>query len=302
MNELHRISEKQQSETFVDCLICKILPQSCAAPFQIWCARREQKDGGTTATGLETAECWRYYAGEEKPHLNRGTGRQGQDSPNQLLRFARRNYLCTCRKKLVPSLDLFQGRSKFRDICQAQMIYKALTGIAMPIKNNVSKPGIIKSHMLLQIRLGYVSFLNLNVFHADLCSHFSFMYYWDFTWVFAKALTAPFKLAIHASLKGNPGEISTLRNAHLPFPWHKALLCQAEQPCPARSSQVGVWDAAQHLVARAARAMPSSGQQGTNQTHQRRGHHIPAALPLRSSQLPGWAGKLQSLGTGEMQP
>lgn len=79
------------------------------------------------------------------------------------------------------------------------MIYEALTGTAMPIKNNMSKPVIIKSHMLLQIRLGYVSFLNLNVFHADLCSHFSFMYYWDFTWMFAKALTAPFKLAIHAS-------------------------------------------------------------------------------------------------------
>lgn len=276
----------------INCLVCKILHQSCAAPSQIWCALQELRDGGTIATGLETTESWRCCAGEEKPPLKRGTDRQGQDPPNQLFRFARRNYLCTCRKKLVPCLDLFQGRSDFRDFPQPQMIYEALTGTALPIKNNVSKSGIINSHKLLLVRLGYVSFLNLNVFHADLCSLFSFTYYWNFSWVFAKALTAPFKLVICASPEGNSGAIATLRNPHLLFPWHKALLCWAEELCPAGSSQAGTWDAARHLGARAPRAMASSGQRGTNQTCQHRGNHTPTAFLLRSSQLPGWAGKL----------
>jgi len=53
------------------------------------------------------------------------------------------------------------------------MIYEAVTVTTMPIKNNVNRSGIINSHMLLQIRLGYVSFLNLNVSRADSCSLFS---------------------------------------------------------------------------------------------------------------------------------
>lgn len=121
-------------------------------------------------------------------------------------------------KKWLPCLDVFQSRSDFRDFPQPLMIYEALTGTAMPIKNNVSKSSIINSHMLLQIRLGYVSFLNLNVFHADSCSLFSFTNHWNFSWVFTKALTATFKFPILTSPEGNPGETGTLRNPHLLFP------------------------------------------------------------------------------------
>ena len=171
-----------------------------------------------TAAGLETAESWRCCGGEENQPLKRGTDHQGQDPPNQLFRFARINYLSICRKKSVPCLDLFQGRSDFRDFPQPQMIYEELTVTAMPIKNNANKSGIINSHTLLEIRLGYVSFLNLNVFHADSCSLFSFTHCWNFSWLFTEALTAPFKSAIRTSPEENPGEIATLRNPCLLFP------------------------------------------------------------------------------------
>ena len=116
--------------------------------------------------------------------------------------------------------------------------------------------------------------------------------------MFTGTLTAPFKLAIHNSPEENPGEIVALRNRHWLFPWHKALLCWAEEPCPAQSSWSGPWGAVGCLGAHAPRAMTRSRRRGTNKTHQHRGHHVPAEIPLRSSQLPGWARKLQSPGTG----
>lgn len=96
---------------------------------------------------METAESWRCCAIEEKPALKRGTDCQGQDPPNKLFWFSTRNYLSTWRKKTVPGLDPFQGKSDFRDFSQPQMIYEALTVTAMPTKNYVNKSGMINSHV-----------------------------------------------------------------------------------------------------------------------------------------------------------
>lgn len=147
-----------------------------------------------SATGLGTAASWRCCEGEGKLPLKGGADGQGQDPPNQLFRFARRNYLSACGKRLVPGLDLFQGRSDFRDFPQPQTIYEAHTVTAMPIKNNVNKSGIINSHVLLQIRLGYLRFLNLNGFHADSGSLFSFTCCWNFSWVFYWSLDRTFQI------------------------------------------------------------------------------------------------------------
>lgn len=117
------------------------------------------------------------------------------------------------------------------------MIYEALTVTTMQIKNNVNKPGIINSHMLLQIRWRHLSFLKWNVFHSDLCSIFSFNYCWNFSWVFAEALTTTFKLSICTFLRKTQEKLLLSKTLAWSSPHTRLCLLYGEEPCPVMSSQ-----------------------------------------------------------------
>lgn len=117
------------------------------------------------------------------------------------------------------------------------MIYEALTVTTMQIKNNVNKPGIINRHMLLQIRWGHLSFLKWNVFHSDLRSIFSFNYCWNFSWVFAEALTTTFKRSICTFLRKTREKLLLSKTLAWSSPHTRLCLLYGEEPCPVMSSQ-----------------------------------------------------------------
>lgn len=140
--------------------------------------------------------------------------------------------------------------------------------------------------------------MGTHIFNSDLCSLFSFTYYWNFSWVFTEALTEIFKLAIHTLPQEKPGEIATLQSPCVVFS-RKVLpsLCRGVAPCPELPS----WhqDAAEHLGAHSPQAMPKSWTM-------RNKSNLPAWGPSFSSSTlrcyHSEPGSCTARGTEEMQP
>lgn len=167
----------------------------------------------------------------------------------------------------------------------------------------MNKSGIINSPTLLHVRLGYVHFPNWYVFHANLCSLFSFTCCWNVSWMFPEALDFTFQISYSCFPRRKPRSKLLVSEALASTsPWHKALLCWVEEWCPGRAPRLplrmprGTWGPSHAklcpAVDKGTQTKPTSTGGITLM------QHIPWGPP--SSQ--GEQGSCKAPGTGEVHP